>query len=109
MLYNFLADSFHTKKLCSRLSLNEVRFYTEIGPFAFLSPFKKEAGHRGNVRAQETCPVAASIVQVLFLLCLHEISKLKQVWLFLNVGLLYYFSYCMTYFRAPISSIVSGV
>ena len=36
---NFVADSFHTKKLCSRLSLSEVRFYTENGPFAFLSPF----------------------------------------------------------------------
>jgi len=26
MPYNFVADSFHTKKLCSRLSSNEVRF-----------------------------------------------------------------------------------
>jgi len=26
MPYNFAADSFHTKKLCSRLSSNEVRF-----------------------------------------------------------------------------------
>jgi len=38
MPYNFAADSFHTKKLCSRLSSNEVRFYTEIGRFAFLRP-----------------------------------------------------------------------
>jgi len=38
MPYNFAADSFHTKKLCSRLSSSEVRFYTEIGRFAFLSP-----------------------------------------------------------------------
>ena len=37
MPYNFAADSFHTKKLCSRLSSSEVRFYTEIGRFAFLS------------------------------------------------------------------------
>jgi len=36
MPYNFAADSFHTKKLCSRLSSSEVRFYTEIGRFAFL-------------------------------------------------------------------------
>ena len=36
MLYNFTADSFYTKKLCSRLSSSEVRFYTEIGRFAFL-------------------------------------------------------------------------
>jgi len=35
MPYNFVADSFHTKKLCSRLSSNEVRFYTENGRFAF--------------------------------------------------------------------------
>ena len=38
MIYNFAADSFHTKKLCSRLSSSEVRFYTEIGRFAFLRP-----------------------------------------------------------------------
>jgi len=36
MPYNFAADSFHTKKLCSRLSSNEVQFYREIGRFAFL-------------------------------------------------------------------------
>jgi len=34
---NFAADIFH-KKLCSRLSSCEVRFYTEIGRFAFLRP-----------------------------------------------------------------------
>jgi len=38
MPFNFAADSFHTKKLCSRLSSSEVRFYTEIGRFAFLRP-----------------------------------------------------------------------
>jgi len=39
MPYNFAADSFHTKKLCSRLSSSEVRFFfTEIGRFAFLRP-----------------------------------------------------------------------
>jgi len=36
MPYNFAADSFHTKKLCSRLSSSEVRFLTEIGCFPFL-------------------------------------------------------------------------
>jgi len=35
----FVADSFHTKKLCSRLSSSEVPFYTENGRFAFLSPY----------------------------------------------------------------------
>jgi len=38
MPYNFVADRFHTKKLCSRLSLSQVQFYTENGRFAFLSP-----------------------------------------------------------------------
>jgi len=38
MFYNFVADSFHTKKLCSRLSSSEVRFYTKNGRFAVLSP-----------------------------------------------------------------------
>ena len=42
--YNFAADSFHTKKLCSRLSSSEVRFYTEIGCFAFLSPLLGDLG-----------------------------------------------------------------
>ena len=32
------SDSFHIKKLCSRLSSSEVQFWTEIGRFAFLSP-----------------------------------------------------------------------
>jgi len=36
MRYNFAADSFHTKKLCSRLCSSEVRFYTEIGSYVFL-------------------------------------------------------------------------
>ena len=45
MPYNFVADSFHTKKLCSRLSSSEVRFYRKNGRFAFLSP------HLGNLEA----------------------------------------------------------
>ena len=39
MPYNFVADIFHTKKLCSRLSSSEVRFHMENGRFGFLSPF----------------------------------------------------------------------
>ena len=38
MPYNFAADSVHSKKLCSRLSSSEMRFYTEIGRFVFLRP-----------------------------------------------------------------------
>ena len=36
MPYNFAADSFRTRKLCSRLSSSEVHFLIEIGRFAFL-------------------------------------------------------------------------
>jgi len=36
MAYNFAADSFHTKKLSSRLSSSEVRFFKEIGRFCIL-------------------------------------------------------------------------
>jgi len=38
MPYNYAAESFHTKKLCSRLSSSEVHFLIEIGRFAFLRP-----------------------------------------------------------------------
>jgi len=38
MPHNFAADSFHTKKLCSRLSSSKVHFLMEIGRFAFLRP-----------------------------------------------------------------------
>jgi len=38
MSYNFAADSFHIKKLCSRLSSSEVRFFMQIGRFAFFRP-----------------------------------------------------------------------
>jgi len=46
MPYNFVAGSFHTKKLCDRLSSSEVRFYTENGRFAFLSPPLGAQGQR---------------------------------------------------------------
>jgi len=38
MPYNFVAYSFHTKKLCSRLSSSEVWFWTEIGCFCIFEP-----------------------------------------------------------------------
>jgi len=46
MPYNSVADSFQTEKLCSRLSSSEVRFYTEIGRSAFLSPLWRTQGQR---------------------------------------------------------------
>ena len=48
MPYNFDADSFHTKKLCSRLSSSEVHFFNDNQPFCvFEAP---SGGLRGNVR-----------------------------------------------------------
>jgi len=44
MLYNFAADSFHTKKLCSRLASSKVRFFTQIGRFAFFRPPLRNLG-----------------------------------------------------------------
>jgi len=44
MPYKFAADSYHTKKLCSRLSSSEVRFSMEIGCFAFLRPPLEDLG-----------------------------------------------------------------
>jgi len=38
MPYNFVTDSFHTKKLFNRLSSSEVPFYAENDRFAFSSP-----------------------------------------------------------------------
>jgi len=48
MPYNFAADSFHTKKLCSRLSSSKVQFFTEIGHFAFLRPPLGDSGATYN-------------------------------------------------------------
>ena len=39
--YNFDTDNIYTKKLCSRLSSNEVHFYTANGGFAFLGAYGK--------------------------------------------------------------------
>ena len=44
MPYNFASDSFHTKKLCSRLSSNEVHFLIKIGRFVFLRPTLEDLG-----------------------------------------------------------------
>jgi len=44
MPYNFAADSFHTKKLCRRLSSNECAFLMKIGRFAFLRPPLGDSG-----------------------------------------------------------------
>jgi len=48
MPYNFAADGFHTKKLCSRLSSSEMRFFYGNRPSCvFETPF---GGLRGKLR-----------------------------------------------------------
>jgi len=41
MPYNFVADSFYTKKLYSKLFSRKVRFYWKNGRFAFSSPLRE--------------------------------------------------------------------
>ena len=45
MPYNFVGARFQIKKLCSRLSSSEVRFYTENGRFALSAKFSRRRGH----------------------------------------------------------------
>jgi len=47
MPYNFAADSFQTKKLCSRLPSSEVHFLLKSAVLRFWDPF---GGLTGNVR-----------------------------------------------------------
>ena len=71
MPYNFAADSFHTKKLCSRLSSSEVHFLMKIGRFAFLRP------PLGNLGATYDDPVRLIGKRVVdFLLALIELFSL---------------------------------
>jgi len=70
MPYNFTADSFHTKKLCSRLSSSEVRFYMEIGCFALLRPPLGDSGatYDDHLRLIGKCLDCLLVLIELFLL-----------------------------------------
>jgi len=71
MPYNSVADSFHTKKLCSRLSSSEVQFYTKIGHFAFSRP---PLGDLGETYDDHFRLIGKRVVD--FLLMLTELSSL---------------------------------
>ena len=71
MPYNFTADSFHTKKLCSRLSSSEVRFFTEIGRLAF---FRSTLGDLGATYDDHLRLIGKRVVN--FLLALIELLTL---------------------------------
>jgi len=69
--YNFAADTFHTKKICIRLSSSEVRFSMEIGRFAFLRP------PLGDLRATYDDHLRIIIKRIVeFLLMLIELFSL---------------------------------
>jgi len=73
MSYNFAADSFHTKKLCSRLSSSEVRFFfTEIGRLAFL---RAPLGDFGAMYDDHLRLIGKHVVD--FLLALIELFSLS--------------------------------
>ena len=71
MPYNFAADSFHTKKLCSRLSSSDFRFCTEIGRFAV---FKPPLGDLGATYDDHLRLIGKRVVD--FLLALIELFSL---------------------------------
>jgi len=71
MPYNFAADSFHAKKLCSRLSSSEVRFCTVIGRLAFLRP---PLGDLGATYDDHLRLIGKGVVE--FLLALIELFSL---------------------------------
>ena len=65
------ADSFHTKKLCSRLSSSEVHFVMKIGRFAFLRP---PLGNFGATYGDHLRLIGKRVVD--FLLALIELFSL---------------------------------
>jgi len=71
MPYNFATDSFHTKKLCSRLSSSKVRFFTQIGRFAF---FRPPLGDLGETYNDHLRLIGKRVVE--FLLALIELFSL---------------------------------
>ena len=71
MPYDFAADSFHTKKLCSRLSSSELHFLMKIVRFAFLRP---PLGDLGVTYGDHLKLIGKSVVD--FLLALIELFSL---------------------------------
>jgi len=69
MPYNFVPDSFHTKKLCSRLSSSEVHFLIEIGRFV-----KAPLGDLGATYDDRLRLIGKRVVD--FLLALTELFSL---------------------------------
>ena len=71
MPYKFVPDSFHTKKLCSRLSSSEVHFLMKISRFAFL---RSPLGDLGATYDDHLRLIGKRVVD--FLLALIELCSL---------------------------------
>jgi len=73
MPYNFAADSFYTKKLCSRLSSSKVQFFMEIGRLAFLRPPLEDLGatYDDHLRLIGKCVVdfLLALIELFFARC----------------------------------------
>jgi len=74
MPYNFATDSFHTKKLCSRLSSSKVHFLMKIGRFAFLRP---PLGDLGATYDDHLRLIGKRVLD--FLLALIELFSLRAI------------------------------
>ena len=71
MPHDYAADSFHTTKLCCRLSSSEVRFFTQIGRFAF---FRSPLGDLGETYDDHLRLIGKRVVD--FLLAFIELFSL---------------------------------
>jgi len=71
MPYNFATDSFHAKKLCSRLSSSKVRFFYGNRPFCV---FENPLGGRGATYDDHLRLIGKHVVD--FLLALIELFSL---------------------------------
>jgi len=80
MPYNFADDSFHTKKLCSRLSSSEVQFFTEIGRLPFLRPPLGDLGamYDNHLRLIGKCVVDFFLLALIELFSLGVMAEALQ-------------------------------
>ena len=83
MPYNFVADSFHRKKLCSRLSSSEVRFFYANRPFGI---FETPLGDLGATYDDHLRLIGKSVVDFLLALIEHFSLGVTAEELRANIG-----------------------
>ena len=73
MPYNFAADSFQTKKLCSRLSWSEVRFFYANRPFCVFRPPLGDLGatydHHLGLIGKRVVDFLLALIELFFTRC----------------------------------------